>query len=428
LSVKVDSLGKDALVNAAKTSMSSKLLNAESDFFANLVVNAMTNVGSTKPDGTKSYPVKAVHILKTHGMSSRDSQLVDGYAIEATRSAQGMPTSIKNAKIAFVDFNLNKYRLAMGIQVLVHDPESLDQIRQAEMDVAKKRCQMLIDAGANVVLCARGIDDFALKYFVEAGVIAIRRVPKSDLRRIANCSGGKVVVSLADIEGEESYDPECLGTCEAVYEKRVGDWEYMFFEGMSKTRAQTIILRGANDFFLEEVERSVHDSLCVIKRVLESNSVVAGGGSVEMALFVYLDDYARTLGSREQLAVAEFAEALLIIPKVLALNAAKDATELLAKLRMYHSAAQRNDVNDEKKKQLKYSGLELMNGKVRDNLKFGVIEPAMSKVKSLRFATEAAITILRIDDSIKLAKPEQMQQGGMPGGMGAGNVEQERQC
>jgi T-complex protein 1 subunit alpha len=259
----------------------------------------MSNVGSVKPDGSKSYPVKAVHILKTHGMSSKDSTLVDGYAIEATRSAQGMPTSVTGAKIAFVDFNLNKYRLAMGVQVLVHDPEALDKIRQAEMDVAKKRCQMLIDAGANVVLCARGIDDFALKYFVEAGVIAIRRVPKSDLRRIANNSGGKVVVSLADIEGEESYDPSCLGTCERVYEKRVGDWEYMFFEGMSQTRAQTIILRGANDFFLDEVERSVHDSLCVIKRVLESNSVVAGGGSVEMALFVYLDDYARTLGSRE---------------------------------------------------------------------------------------------------------------------------------
>merc|ERR1712147_206660 len=140
--------------------------------------------------------------------------------------------------------------------------------------------------------------------------------------------------------------------------------------------AQTVILRGANEFFLDEVERSLHDSLCVIKRVLESNSVVAGGGSVEMALFVYLDDYARTLGSREQLAVAEFAEALLIIPKILALNAAKDATELLAKLRMYHHAAQNSAGSDEKKKALKYSGLELMNGKVRNNLSNGVIEPA----------------------------------------------------
>ena len=407
LSVKVDTLGQDALINAAKTSMSSKLLNAESDFFANLVVKAMQNVGTVKSDGSKSYPVKAVHILKTHGMSSKDSTLVDGYAIEATRSSQGMPTSIKDAKIAFVDFNLNKYRLAMGVQVLVHDPEALDKIRQAEMDVTKKRCQMLVDAGANVILCARGIDDFALKYFVEAGVIAIRRVPKSDLRRIANNTGGKVVVSLADIDGEESFEASSLGTCERVYEKRVGDWEYMFFEGMSQTRAQTIILRGANEFFLEEVERSMHDSLCVIKRVLESNSIVAGGGSVEMALSVYLDEFARTLGSREQLAVAEFAEALLVIPKVLALNAAKDATELLAKLRMYHNAAQKPDVPEEKKKKLKYSGLELMQGKVRDNLSNGVIEPAMSKVKSLRFATEAAITILRIDDCIRLAKPEQ---------------------
>merc|ERR1719272_2388653 len=269
-----------------------------------------------------------------------------------------------------------------------------------------KRCKMLIDSGANVVLCSRGIDDFALKYFVEAGVIAIRRVNKGDLRRIANNTGAKVVVSLADIEGEETYEQSNLGTCERVYEKRVGDWEYMFFEGMSQTRAQTIVLRGANDFFLDEVERSLHDSMCVIKRVLESNSIVAGGGSVEVALSVYLDDFARTLGSREQLAIAEFSEALQVIPKVLALNAAKDATDLLSKLRVFHNAAQKSkDTDDEKKKALKYSGLELMNGKVRDNLKHGVIEPAMSKVKSLKFATEAAITILRIDDMIRLAKP-----------------------
>ena len=407
LSVKTDSLGREALINAAKTSMSSKLLNAESDFFAELVVNAMTNVKTVSHSGAAKYPVKAVHILKTHGGSAKDSQLVDGYAIEATRSAQGMPTSVSGAKIACVDFNLNKYRMAFGIQVLVHDPEALDKIRIGEMDVCKKRCQMIIDSGANVVLCSRGIDDFALKYFVEAGVIAIRRVPKNDLKRIANNTGAKVVVSLADIEGEETFEPTNLGTCERVYEKRVGDWEYMFFEGMSQTRAQTVILRGANDFFLEEVERSMHDSLCVIKRVLESNSIVAGGGSVEVALSVYLDDFARTLGSREQLAIAEFSEALQIIPKVLALNAAKDATELLAKLRVFHNAAQKNGDSDEKKKALKYSGLDLTNGKVRNNLAHGVIEPAMSKVKSLKFATEAAITILRIDDMIKLAQPQQ---------------------
>jgi len=412
LSVKVDTLGKDALINCAKTSMSSKLLFGESDFFANMVVDAMTAVETTTFDGKKKYPVKAVHILKTHGKSSKESKLVNGYAIEACRSSQGMPTNVNNAKIACIDFNLNKYRLQMGVQVLVNDPDNLEKIRQKEMDVTRERCQKIIDAGANVVLCSKGIDDFALKYFVENKVIAIRRVNKGDLRRIANSTGANIVVSLAcemegedeDNSGEERFDASSLGTCERVYEERVGDWDYMFFQGMSQTRAQTIIIRGANDFFLEEVERSLHDSLCIVKRVLESNQIVAGGGSVEVALSIFLDDYARTLGSREQLAIAEFSEALLMIPKTLAYNAAKDATDLIARLRVFHNASQKTD--DQSKKDLKYSGLDLMEGKVRNNLAAGVLEPAMSKIKSLKFATEAAITILRIDDMIKLIDPE----------------------
>lgn len=314
---------------------------------------------------------------------------------------------MKDAKIACVDFNLNKFRLQMGVQVLVQDPDNLDKIRQREMDICKERCEKIIKAGANVVLCSKGIDDFALKYFVEAGVIAVRRVKKGDLRRIAQNSGAKVVVSLADMESEENFNPEDLGRCDLVEERKVGDWEYMFFEGMQTARASTIIVRGANDFFLDEIERSIHDSLCVIKRVLESNNLVAGGGAVEVALSVYLDDYARTLGTREQLAIAEFSEALLVIPKTLAMNAAKDATDLISKLRVFHNHAQKAKPEETEKKEFSYCGLDLMNGKVRNNLKGGVLEPAMSKVKSLKFATEASITIQRIDDMIKLVKPEQ---------------------
>ena len=275
------------------------------------------------------------------------------------------------------------------------------------MDICKERCEKIIAAGATVVLCSRGIDDFALKYFVEAGVIAVRRVKKGDLRRIAQNSGAKIVVSLADMEGEETFNPEDLGACELVEERKVGDWEYMFFEGMQTARASTILVRGANEFFLDEVERSIHDSLCVIKRVLESNSLVAGGGAVEVSLSVFLDDFARTLGTREQLAIAEFSEALLVIPKTLAMNAAKDATDLISKLRVFHNSAQKALPTDTEKKEYNFCGLDLMNGKVRNNLKAGILEPAMSKVKSLKFATEAAITILRIDDMIKLVKPQE---------------------
>ena len=104
------------------------------------------------------------------------------------------------------------------------------------------------------------------------------------MRRIAQNSDANIVVSLADMEGEETYNPEDLGYCEIVEERRVGDWEYMFFEGMKTACAPTIIFRGANEFFLGEIERSIYDSLCVIKRVLEYNSIVAGGDAVEVSL------------------------------------------------------------------------------------------------------------------------------------------------
>ena len=405
LAVATADLDESAIIQAAKTSMSSKLIGGDSDFFSKLVVDAMKNVAMTNSQGLTKYPVKNVHILKTHGKSSKESVLCDGYAIEASRSAQGMPKFKDDAKIACVDFNLNKFRLQMGVQVLVNDPDNLDKIRQKEMDVTKERCQKIIDAGANVVLCARGIDDFALKYFVEAGVIAIRRVKKSDLRRIARSTGAKVVISLADMEGNEVFDAENLGSCKKVEERRVGDWDYMFFEGMAAQSASTIIVRGANEFFLDETERSIHDSLCVVKRVLESKKLVVGGGAVEVALSIFLDDHARTLGTREQLAIAEFSEALLCIPKILAMNAAKDATDLIARLRVFHNAAQSPEADD-KKKAMIHCGLDLLNGKTRNNLTAGVLEPAMSKVNSLRYATEAAITILRVDDMIKLFEPK----------------------
>lgn len=162
----------------------------------------------------------------------------------------------------------------------------------------------------------------------------------------------------------------------------------------------TLLLRGANDFITDEIERSVHDSLCIVRRTLESGSVVPGGGAVEIALNIYLEDFAKTLGSKEQIAIAEFAEALAIIPKILANNAALDATDLVSKMRVLHSAAQNTD--DEKRNDYKYAGLDLQNGKVRNNLNAGVVEPLVAKIKCLKFATEAAITILRIDDMIKL--------------------------
>jgi len=391
-SVKPDD--EESLIKIAKTSMQSKLISEDSEPLSKLVVGAILKIAEKNGD-TNSVDLDNLKVEKKSGASIQDTALIKGIVLDKEIVHSGMPTKIQKAKIALVNAALEVEKTEMSAEIRISDPTQMQMFLEEENRMLKEMVTKLHNAGTNVLICQKGIDDISQHYLAKHGILAVRRVKESDMTKLAKATGGRITTNLDDITEKD------LGHADLVQQKKVETDKWVFIEGCKNPHSVTVLIRGGSQRVIDEVDRSIHDSLMVVKDVIETPSIVTGGGSAEAYLAGQLNEYADSFDGREQLAIKQYAEALESIPLTIAENAGMDPIDTIISLR----AKQNNGK--------KGAGINAKESKIGDMNSLSILEPLVVKEQIVKSATETACMILRIDDVIAISGGP--SSGGPPG-------------
>jgi len=376
----VDGDDVDMLEQVAGTSMTGKSAEVSKELLARLAVEAVKAVTVISDEGEPIVDMDYVKVETQEGKPQSESELVHGLVVKKDPVHENMPTDVADASILLTDQAIEVDTGEGDATISLDDPTQLQRFLDREEAELKGLVDNIVDSGADVVLCQKGIDDLAQHYLAKAGILAVRRVKKSDISFLANVLGASIVSDLDEIEADD------LGQGSI---RRDEDDELFYVEtDYEESHGITLLLCGSTEHVADELERGVADALDVVSQTIADGRVLAGGGAVEVELAARLRDYADTVSGREQLAVEAFANALELVPRVLAENAGLDPIDTLVDLRAAHEAG---DVR---------AGLDVFSGEVVDTFEAGVIEPLPAKYQALSSATEAANLVLKIDDII----------------------------
>ena len=393
---------KALLKKIAETAMTGKGAEASKELLSDLVVKSVLQVAE-RNDGELRINKDDIKIEQRIGGSVENSELIDGIVLDIERVHPGMPKEVEGAKIALIDSALEIKSTEIDAKINIADPDKLQAFLSMEESMIQEMVEKIVNTGANIVICQKGIDDLAQHFLAKKGILAVRRVGKSDMERLARATGARIVTRLDDLTSKD------LGKARLVEEVKVGDEGMLFIRGCPKAKSVTMLIRGGTDHVVEEIKRALEDAIGDVISSLKVGRVVGGAGTTEVELAMQLRKYSEGLKGRIQLAVKSFAEALDIIPRTLAENSGLDPIDTLTAIRAAHDKGNN------------WAGINVFTGKVIDSLKEGVIEPLQIKTQALSSATEVAIMILRIDDIIIGGKSEnnskqpQMPEGGFGG-------------
>jgi thermosome len=399
IAIPVAPTDKESFKKVAMTSMASKLVAENRQQLAELSVDAIIHVTQKIGEENRA-DLDDIMVEKKTGESVASTRLIRGLVLSKEVAHADMPKRIEKANIVLLNSAIEIKKTQFDTKINIQDPLQMEAFRHEEEGMLRSMVEKISSAGANVVICQKGIDDMAQHFLAKKGILAVKQAKESDMAKLAKATGGKLVTALDNLTKDD------LGHAELVEERKIGEDKMTFIEGCKNPHAVAILIRGGTQRIIDEAERSIHDALCVVRDVVKEPKIVAGGGAPEEEVARSLRKYAETLPGKEQLAVIGFANAVEIVPMTLAENAGLDTIDILSELRVQHEKGKI------------WAGVNVHSGKVEDMKELEVLEPLSVKIQILKSATEAATMILRIDDVIaggKMKTPP-MPPGG-PGGM-----------
>ncbi len=370
------------LTKIALTAMTGKGAEASKELLSEIAVRAVRQIMEIDAKGKPFIERDYIKIEKKVGGSLEESELVQGLIIDKEKVHTAMPRQVVNAQIALLDCAIEIKSTETDAKIQISDPSQMQAFLDQEERMIQTMVKKIVETGATALFCQKGIDDYAQHLLAKSGIVAVRRIKKSDMDALSRATGARVVSKISDLSKQD------IGKAGLVEEVRVGDENMVYVKECKNPKAVTILIRGASDHVIDEVKRAMEDAIGDITATIAMGKAVAGGGAAEMEVAKALHDYATKLSGREQLAVQAFASALEVIPRTLAENAGLDPIDTLTALKNAHDKGQ------------KWGGLDVFTGKVVDSWKAGVIEPLKIKTQAVSSASEVAVMILRIDDVI----------------------------
>jgi thermosome len=393
IGIEIDPTNKITLKKVALTSMGSKAVGAAKDHLSQIIIDAVKQITEKKADRNE-VDIDNIQIIKKEGKSLLESSLVKGVIIDKEVVHSGMPKKIENAKIALLDTPIEIEKTEFSSEIRINDPTQIQAFLDKESQILKDMVSKIKTAGANVVICQKGIDDLAQHFMAKEGILALKSAKQSDMEKLSRATGGIVITKIDDLKAKD------LGIAGIVEERKIGDDKMVVVERCKDPKSVSILIRAGLERMVDEADRAIHDALSVVADVTEQNTIVAGGGATEAEIAKELRAYATKVGGREQLAIEAFAKSMEIIPKTLAENAGLEAIDIIVNLRAAHEKTKGH-----------LMGIDLTNNKTVDMVKKGVIEPVQVKTQAIKSATEVASMILRIDDVIASTKPKEGKSG-----------------